>query len=147
VLHYGVGRGWSVTVLFLPIAEDRRVRFLVAGSMAAGGTWLVRFPLNLAMPFAAAVVCATAIGMTAGFLLYRTFVFAGSARTWWLQARDFIFVNSLGAAITALVAVALNDFLFVALALKLSAVAHALGIAAGATANYLGHKMITFRLA
>ena len=40
----------------------------------------------------------------------------------------------------------LNDLLFVTSTLDLSAVAHAFGIGAGATANYLGHKAITFRL-
>ena len=126
--------------------EDRRIRFIAAGTLAAGVNWAARFPLNTLMPFFAAVLCAAAIGMVVGFLLYRSFVFTGSQRAWHLQVRDFVIVNSLGAGITALVAVMLNDLLFVTSMLDLSAVAHAFGIGAGATANYLGHKAITFRL-
>jgi len=128
-----------------PVWADRRVRFIAAGTLAAGLNWLVRFPLNALMPFSTAVLCAAAIGMAAGFLLYRGFVFTGSQRAWHLQVRDFIFVNSAGAAITTLVAVALNDLLIATTALNLTAIAHALGIGAGAAVNYLGHKAITFR--
>ncbi len=128
------------------LMSDRRLRFLAAGTVAAGVNWVARFPLNAAMPFSAAVVCATAVGMVVGFLIYRAFVFIGSQRRWPLQARDFVLVNSLGAAITALVAIGLNDFVFAGFAQELRAIAHAIGIAAGAVANYFGHKTITFRM-
>jgi energy-coupling factor transport system substrate-specific component len=127
--------------------QDRRARFLLAGGLAALLNWLVRFPLNLAMPYAAAVVLATAIGMVFGFLLYRAWVFPGSSRDTLLQIRDFVLVNLAGMAVTVGVAVTLRHAL---LTLDIpgelaAAVAHAAGIGAGAVANYLGHRDLTFR--
>lgn len=68
--------------------EDRRIRFIAAGTLAAGVNWAARFPLNTLMPFFAAVLCAAAIGMVVGFLLYRSCVFTGSQRAWHLQVRE-----------------------------------------------------------
>ena len=64
--------------------------------------WLVRFPLSMFMPYAAAVTTATVIGMVAGFILYRSLVFHGSQRSLWLQIRDFIGVNIVAGAVTVL---------------------------------------------
>ena len=99
------------------------------------------------MPYGAAVVMATAIGMSCGFLLYRAWVFAGSRRNVWQQARDFILVNLGGIAMTLLVAIVLR-WLLLRLGSQPSpaaAFAHAAGIALGAVTNYLGHRHITFR--
>ncbi len=125
---------------------DRRLRFLLAGGLAAAVNWLVRFPLSLIMPFAMAVLTATAVGMAFGFLAYRAFVFTGSTRPWAWQLRDFILVNIVGAALTAIVAVVARDVLLWTLGAPLEAAAHAIGIAAGAVGNYFGHKSITFRV-
>ena len=127
--------------------EDPRLRFLVGGGVAALVNWLVRFPLNLLVPYGAAVVLAMAIGMTCGFLLYRAWVFAGSERSVGLQVRDFVLVNLGGMAVTLLVAVAARWLLlaFDMVPSLAAALAHALGIALGAVANYLGHRHITFR--
>lgn len=127
--------------------RDERGRFLVAGALAALVNWVARFPLDLLMPFAAAVVGATAIGMVCGFLLYRAWVFPGSPRPLVVQIRDFVLVNLVGMAVMVSVAIALRSVLIAAIGHEAvaAAVAHAGGIAVGAAANFLGHRHITFR--
>lgn len=56
------------------------LRFVLAGGVAAAINWLVRFPLSALMAFLPAVLLASAIGMLAGFIAYRTFGFPGSKR-------------------------------------------------------------------
>ncbi len=127
--------------------QDERCRFLVAGAIAALVNWLARFPLDLVMPFAAAVVLATAIGMVCGFLLYRAWVFPGSDRPLIVQIRDFVLVNLIGIAVMVSVAIVLRSLLLAAALNEMvaAAVAHAAGIAIGAAANFVGHRHITFR--
>jgi energy-coupling factor transport system substrate-specific component len=125
------------------------MRFIIAGGFAAVVNWLVRFPLELVMPFIPAVIAATIIGMVVGFISYRSFVFPGSARPLTGQIRDFVAVNLLGMAVTVVVAALLRHVILnvVDVLPDVNAVAHALGIAAGALANFLGHKRVTFRSA
>ena len=125
------------------------VRFLLAGGFAAAVNWLVRFPLSWAMPYVAAVVIAGAIGMTVGFVIYRHYVFPGSGRAPARQLRDFVAVNLGAMAVVAGVAVALKDGVFplIGFAVAPEAVAHAIGIAAGAVANFVGHRNVTFSAA
>lgn len=133
--------------LYLRLYQDPRIRFLVAGSIATLVNWLVRFPINLVVPYAVAVALATAIGMVCGFIMYRTWVFPGSNRGLPEQIRDFIIVNLLSMVITVGTAVALRE-LMMFLGLRevyAAAAAHALGIAAGAVSNYCGHRRVTFR--
>jgi energy-coupling factor transport system substrate-specific component len=121
-------------------------RFLIAGGIAALVNWLVRFPVELVLPYFAALLVATCIGMTCGFLLYRAWVFPGSARPLRQQIRDFIIVNLTGQA-TMLAVAALVRQLLISVAVwtvLAGASAHALGIAVGAIVNYLGHRHVTF---
>jgi len=122
------------------------IRFLLAGGFAAAVNWLVRFPLSWAMPYALAVVAAGAIGMTVGFVIYRHYVFPGSGRAPARQMRDFIAVNLGAMVVVAVVAVALKAGVFplIGFAMAPEAVAHAVGIAAGAVANFVGHRSVTF---
>ena len=128
-------------------ALDRpEARFLIAGGIAALVNWLVRFPVELVLPYFAALLVATCIGMTCGFLLYRAWVFPGSTRPLAGQVRDFILVNLTGQA-TMLGVAALVRQLLISLdvgTLVAGASAHALGIAVGAVVNYLGHRHVTF---
>lgn len=128
-------------------SHDTRVRFLIAGSFATAINWLIRFPLNLVMPFAAAVTLATLTHMMVAFVLYRLWVFPGSKRGTVQQVRDFILVNAVGMTVTVAVSVGLCECLVSAeLAESIAAAAaHILGIAAGAVATYLGHGRLTFR--
>lgn len=128
--------------------DDRRVRFLLAGGSAALLNWLVRFPLGQVMPYPAAVLAALGVGMAYGFFIYRHWAFVSpGTRSLLAEIRDFVLVNAAGAAVTLAVAVGADwslARLLVPHGLS-QAAAHALGIAAGALVNYLGHKHITFR--
>jgi energy-coupling factor transport system substrate-specific component len=122
-------------------------RFLVAGSVASLVNWLARFPLELAMPFAAAVLGAMVIGMVCGFLLYDRWVFPGSVRPLFRKIRDFVAVNIASQAVMFVVSVGVRELLLlgdwsVTLA---GAAAHLIGIATGAFFSYFGHRSITFR--
>jgi putative flippase GtrA len=121
-------------------------RFLVAGGIAALVNWLVRFPVELVVPYLAALLVSTGVGMTCGFLLYRAWVFPGSTRPLAGQIRDFILVNLTGQAAMLGVAASLRPLLMLidVGALIAGASAHALGIAVGAVVNYLGHRHVTF---
>jgi len=127
---------------------DARVRFLLAGGSAALLNWLVRFPLSQVMPYPIAVLAALAVGMAYGFVIYRQWAFVSSGtRSMLAEIRDFLLVNAGGAAVTLAVAVA-ADWSLTSLSVPATlseAAAHALGIAAGALVNYLGHRHITFR--
>jgi len=121
-------------------------RFLIAGGAAALVNWLARFPLEIVLPFAAALLGATAIGMTCGFLLYQGWVFPRSDRPLTQQIRDFVLVNLAGQLAMFLAAVLLREVLLMLGfgALLASALAHMMGIAIGAVVNYLGHRHVTF---
>ncbi len=125
------------------------VRFIIAGGFASLINWLVRFPLSVFMPFPAAVAVATTIGMLVGFFAYRHFVFPKSERAVIAQVRDFIMVNLGGIAIVVAVSTLFADAVLPALGIiaQADALAHAIGIAAGAVSNYFGHRTISFRRA
>jgi energy-coupling factor transport system substrate-specific component len=124
-------------------------RFLVAGGIAALVNWLARFPIELVLPYFVALLVATAIGMTCGFLLYRGWVFPGSSRPMAGQIRDFVLVNLAGQASMLAVATVARELMLLAhVEIRLAgATAHALGIAIGAVVNYLGHRDVTFATA
>jgi energy-coupling factor transport system substrate-specific component len=121
-------------------------RFLVAGSVASLVNWLVRFPLELAMPFAAAVLVAMIVGMITGYLLYDLWVFPGSPRPLLWKIRDFIAVNLASQAVMFVVSVGAREVLLLAewAPTIAGAAAHLLGIGCGALVSYFGHRSITF---
>lgn len=129
------------------LLRDERVRFLLAGGSAALLNWIVRFPLSMFMPYAAAVSLATAIGMVAGFFLYKHLVFQGSTRSLWLQVRDFIGVNIVAGVVTVVAALVLSSGPWWPEAYRHFApsVSHLAGIGIGAVVNFFGHKIFTFR--
>lgn len=137
----------SPRILKRLLAQRRAARFLVVGGGAAAVNWLVRLPLSWVLPFPAAVAAAAAVGMMAGFVLYRRFVFAGSGRPLWLEARDFIAVNLISSGVVVLLALAcLRLMAQLGIGLRFAeAGAHAVAIGLGAVLNYLGHSMVTFR--
>ena len=123
------------------------VRFLIAGSLAALITWVVRFPLSSFMPFPLAVAIATMIGMVFSFVTYKHFVFPGSARALGNQLRDFILINIVGMTIQTGVAVLFNSTILPALGVVThsEAIAHAIAIGVGAVSNFHGHRYLSFR--
>jgi len=126
--------------------DSPQLRFIAAGAVAAGVNWLVRFPIELVMPFTPALLVATAIGMVCGFWLYRAWVFPGSDRSLLRQVRDFVLVNIAGQTTMFAVAVLAHSALLAAGtgALVSGGAAHMLGIAVGAVTNYFGHRHVTF---
>jgi putative flippase GtrA len=123
-------------------------RFLLLGGLAAAINWLVRFPLSMVLPFSWAILVAYAIGMSAGFTLYRAFVFPGSDRAIAPQIAIFLIVNFVGAIIVWSVAIGLVDTVFPAIGYDFMPLAtgHGIAIGVGAAANFIGHKFITFRI-
>jgi energy-coupling factor transport system substrate-specific component len=123
------------------------VRFLMLGGLAAAINWAVRFPLSLVMPFPAAVLVAYFIGMSAGFTLYRAYVFPGSDRPLHEQVLAFLGVNLVGAVVVMAIA---NGLLLILaptdwpLAIR-EGLAHGFAIGVGAVVNFFGHKLLTFR--
>src|SRR5690606_9706261 len=124
-------------------------RFLVVGGLAAFINWAARFPLDLVMPFQAAVVGAYVIGMVCGYLLYRRYVFPGSTTPVAVQVRNFIIVNLFGIVIVALLTPLLaHDLLPLLLGEErrelAEAIGHGLAIGTSAATSFVGHKWITF---
>ena len=121
-------------------------RFLVAGTIASLVNWLARFPLERAMPFAAAVLAAMVVGMVCGFLLYDRWVFAGSPRPLRSKIRDFVAVNVASQVMMFVVSIGARELLLLAeWGLTIAgAAAHLFGIACGALLSYFGHRSITF---
>lgn len=125
------------------------LRFLLLGGLAAAINWLVRFPLSLVLPFSWAILVAYAIGMTAGFTLYRAYVFPGSTGPMGRQVAVFLMVNAFGAVVVWSVAMALVAEVLPAIGYGFmpEATAHGIAIGVGAAANFIGHKFLTFRRA
>jgi energy-coupling factor transport system substrate-specific component len=122
--------------------------FLICGTLAAAVNWFARMALSLWIPFAPAVVVAYAIGMLAGFILYKRYVWTVSERSLLGQIVVFIAVNIAVAGLvlaTALGLVGLGDLL-VGRSAAVEALAHGVAIAVGAAANYVAHREITFRV-
>lgn len=130
------------------LLSDERFRFLIGGGSAALLNWLVRFPLSAFLPYPLALLVAQVVGMAYGFMIYRNWVFSPPGhRSLGTELRDFLIVNAGGAACTiaiALVCEAVLAMLTMPAGMS-QAIAHAGGIAAGAVANFLGHKHLTFR--
>jgi energy-coupling factor transport system substrate-specific component len=142
VANDGLDSGW-----LRRLSTDPRARFLVAGGFATLVNWLIRFPLDVVLPYAGAVAFAAVAHMVCSFMLYRSWVFPGSRRRFAEQVRDFVLVNLVGMAVTVGVSVFLRQIL-VSLAAEpwiAAAGAHIVGIASGAVAGYLGHGRVTFR--
>lgn len=125
------------------------VRFLIAGGSAAAINWVARILLSLAMPFEAALLLAYAIGMAAGFWLYRAFVFRGAGHgSLRNQILIFLGVNAVGALVVLVASnllIAGLDVLLPTVPLSIAqAFGHGIGIGLGAVANYVGHRFLTF---
>jgi energy-coupling factor transport system substrate-specific component len=122
-------------------------RFLLLGGTAALINWLVRFPLALVLPGNTAIVVAYAIGMSAGFALYRRYVFPGSTMPVGRQIAVFLAVNAVGALVVLGITTAVLAILPTELAPHFvrEGFAHGFAIGVGAVSNFFGHKLLTFR--
>ncbi len=130
------------------MSNTRQVfRFLLLGGLAAAINWLIRFPLSAVLPLPMAVLFAYFIGMSAGFVLYRTYVFPGSNRPIVEQTVTFLAVNAVGAVVVlALTTLFLNLQHDAPWPLWIrEGLAHGFAIGVGAVVNFFGHKLLTFR--
>ena len=124
-------------------------RFLVAGGVTSALNWLVRFPLSRALPLEAAVAVAYGIGMLAGFLVYRAWVFPGSLLSLRRQILRFVLINMFG---LCAVLIASRTILTVmeqhgVIGPFSVGIAHGCAIVIGAALNFVGHKIFTFAAA
>jgi energy-coupling factor transport system substrate-specific component len=120
--------------------------FLICGSLAALINWLARIALSTWISFELAVALAYAIGMVAGFLLYRTFVWPGASHSLRRQLAGFILVNAASGVIVLATAVGFVELaaLLIPRSATVEAAGHAAAIVVGAVANYVGHGLFTF---
>ncbi len=131
-----------------PWAQLREfVVFVALGSLAAGANYLSRFPLDLILPFEAAVTMAYLIGMVIAFLVFRHHVFKAQTGVAHRQAYRFVIVNLVGIALTVVVSTLMARRVLPALDWTWApyAVAHAVGVAAPTITSYFGHKYYTYR--
>lgn len=136
-----------MTALPHRLMESQVFRFLLLGGTAAAINWLARFPLSLVLPLSWAVLVAYMIGMSAGFVLYRSYVFQNSSRRGTQQIVDFVAVNALSAVLVlGLTWLFLSMMPSEAAPVELrEGLAHGLAIGCGAVSNFFGHKLLTFR--
>jgi energy-coupling factor transport system substrate-specific component len=122
------------------------LRYAAAGLTATAINFLSRLALSQALPFEFAILVAQGFGFTAGFLLYRGWVFRDAATRLPRQVAAFAGVNVFSTLIVLAVAVSLRAFLLAfEFPLQFSeAMAHAGGLASGAGFNFLGHRLLTF---
>lgn len=137
-----------MTVRVSQILKSQLALFVLVGGCAAAAQWLARFPLNLIMPYAAAVVVAYGLGMAIAFELNRRYVFPAGADARHRQFVRFFLVNILSFAIVWVVSVGLGSVLLprlMAPALA-EALGHGVGVLSPALASYFLHKHFTFRV-
>jgi energy-coupling factor transport system substrate-specific component len=124
-------------------------RFLIAGGSAALINWLARIGFSQLLPLDQAILLAYGIGMLAGFLLYRSFVFESAIGTLSRQITIFLGVNLVGAVVVVAATLALKGLALSILprmdASFAEALAHGAAIGIGAVSNYFGHRLLTFR--
>jgi putative flippase GtrA len=139
-------RAYSLIRLARRIPSRQVYRFLVAGGAASLVNWLSRFAFSLFVPFETAVIMASAVGMTVGFLAYSTWVFPGSPLSRQTQVSRFLAVNLMGAAIVFAVSVPLVSNLSDkgVPVYAYEGLAHGVGIACAGLFNFVGHRLFSF---
>jgi putative flippase GtrA len=130
------------------LLSSQVVLFLLVGGTAAAAQWLARFPLNLVMPYAAAVTAAYAVGMAIAFELNRRYVFPAGADARHRQFVRFFLVNILSFATVWAVSIGLGSLILPRLmaANLAEALGHGVGVLSPALASYFLHKHFTFRV-
>lgn len=133
--------------------EDRRahaaqaLRYGVAGAIAAAAHYGSRFAFERVLPFEAAVLLASGVGIAVAFVLMRRWVFPPARHGLGLQIGGFLAVSALSAAITLAVSSAMLRLVLPVLGVDAHgpAIAHAVGIALPAVVSYGLHGRISFR--
>ena len=134
------------------LLDNRMVRFLLAGGLAALVNFGSRFIYSLFVSFSKAVLMAFITGLTTGFLLNKIYVFTTSKNTITQEMSWFVFINILALMQTWGLSVYLSHVLPGMLPFSgesgkqlTYAIAHGAGILLPVFTSYVGHKYLTFR--
>ncbi|NQX89545.1 MAG: GtrA family protein [Halioglobus sp.] len=134
------------------LLDNRMVRFLLAGGLAALVNFGSRFIYSLFVSFSTAVLLAFMTGLTTGFLLNKIYVFTTSKNTITQEMSWFVFINILALMQTWGLSVYLSHVLPGMLPVSgesgkqlTYAIAHGAGILLPVFTSYVGHKYLTFR--
>jgi putative flippase GtrA len=127
--------------------DQRFIRFLLAGGMAAAANFGSRFVFSLWCPYELAIVLAYLVGMVVAFLLMRRYVFDAHGKSLAPQILKFVAVNLLAVLQTLVISVALARWVLPALGVhqQVEALAHLVGVLVPVVTSYLGHRFATFR--
>jgi putative flippase GtrA len=129
--------------------SEQFLRFLLVGGIAFLINWLAGIGFNWILPFSIAIVLAYCVGMLAGYLLNRKFVFPYSGRRPEQEMTLFFLVNIAAFPFVWLIAYGLANYLFPAIGYTFEPEATAYGIAilTPVFVNFAAHKFVTFRAA
>ncbi|MEA2953639.1 MAG: hypothetical protein QOJ96_3159 [Alphaproteobacteria bacterium] len=122
-------------------------RFVLVGGVALMLHWLSRFIFNWFVGYGWAILLAYGIGMLAGFILNKVYVFPYSERPLHFEASFFLVVNIIAFPVVWAVAYVLGEWVlqnWMSRELAL-ALGHAFAIVLPVFANFALHKFITFR--
>ena len=130
-----------------PLLSRQFAAFLLVGGTAAGAQWLSRFAFSHALPYAAAVVCAYAVGVLVAFELNRRFVFPTAPGDRRGQFMRFLAVNAVSFAVVWLVSMLFGEWLLPRFMARpwAEAVGHGVGVLSPAVLSFALHKRYTFR--
>ncbi len=125
----------------------RFVRFLGAGAAAAVANFGSRFLFSMWLSYEWAIVCAFGVGLFAGFILMRHYVFDAKGRPIGRQIATYLAVNALALVQTLIVSLVLARWVLPAIDARehAEAVAHAFGVAVPIVSSYILHRVATFR--
>ncbi|MHB1207134.1 MAG: GtrA family protein [Rhodospirillaceae bacterium] len=128
------------------IFHSQFARFLVTGGAAAGVNIVSRYLLTGSLGYRWAVVVAYICGMTAAWVLARSFAFTPSGRGRAAEYARFALVNAVAAIQVYVVSVGLAEYAFPAAGFtwRPEDVAHVIGVTIPVFTSYLGHKHFSF---
>lgn len=134
------------------LSENRFLRFLVAGGIAAICNFASRFVYSEFFAFGVAVVLAYVTGIVVAYLLNKRFVFTDSGNSAPVEIMWFVVVNLFAILQTWALSVYLVSVLppYMPVAGEAArdlaeALAHGAGVMLPVFTSYLGHKYLTFR--
>lgn len=129
------------------LADARRfVGFLLVGATSAVITLIVRYILNLVIPFEAAVALSHAVGVSIAFPLNKVFIFAQSKEHFQGQFFRFLLINLISLALSTLASSFFYRVILPVIGVHFhpDVIANILGLACAAVPSYVGHKHFSF---
>ncbi|MFT7228751.1 MAG: putative flippase GtrA [Methylophilaceae bacterium] len=123
------------------------VRFLIAGGIAAGVNFGLRFVFSMFLDYGFAVFFAYLVGMLVAFLLMRGHVFDAKSTPLAPQVTKFVCVNVAAVLQTLVISLVLARSLLplVGSVEHSESLAHLVGLFVPVVTSYFGHKFLTFR--